>query len=281
MNIKDLYEDNIEEYEDWIDEDVAENMSRLYYRGVACHDDTDDRLLAALIWELKSVEAEDDTEAEIGWFYCAESEYLEEAIREYKKRIETEDVSRSFFESTLVNKEMGEVLKGEGFDVSEVESKELRIPLKEFGKLPVVGKKVPSYIQSIDTLDKNEFNRGMIKIIFQKNVGALEDMCYLPKSWYDGHVSCCVKTDGKVNGFLLVHAFPSGTLMPVLYYATGPDSKFNLAYMMRYSILAALDRYPEDTTVIIKRRSKHIEALTGKMFPGAKGENARAGERSE
>ena len=38
-------------------------MSRVYYRGIACHDEETDDFLSALIWKLKSVETPEDTES--------------------------------------------------------------------------------------------------------------------------------------------------------------------------------------------------------------------------
>ena len=41
MDIREIYDDNVSEYSSIIDPDVAENMERMYYRGLACHDDDD------------------------------------------------------------------------------------------------------------------------------------------------------------------------------------------------------------------------------------------------
>ncbi len=109
----------------------------------------------------------------------------------------------------------------------------------------------------------------------------LEDLSYLPKRWFEQTVSCCVKTDGKVSGFLLVHACPSGVLMPVLFFAVGADSRFNLLEMMRFSIAQAALNYPKDTVIRILRRNPPVRALSEKLFPGRKGKPAKAGKRFE
>ena len=281
MSVVELREDNIDEYLAWVDEDNAEDMSRAYYRGIAYHDDESDDFVAALIWQLKSVESTYDTEAELEWFYCVEPEHLNLALKEYKKRAKLDDVTRTYFENTELNDEMCKVLKKRGFKLSEVESREVRVSVRELSELSIVGKKVPQYVQSIGSILESEFNQGMARIIFKKNVGALEDMCYLPKEWYDQNVSCCVKTDGKVNGLLLVHTYPSGIITPVLFYATGPDYKYNLAYMLRFSIQAAIAHYRESTTVLIRRRTGETKNLFKKLFPKKTGEMAVAGERTE
>lgn len=49
MKIKELNSNNISEFEDCLDPDMAENMSRMYFRGIACTGDTDDSLKAGLM----------------------------------------------------------------------------------------------------------------------------------------------------------------------------------------------------------------------------------------
>ena len=44
MDIRTIFDDNINEYADHVDKDVAENMSRIYYRGMAGHDPDDNSL---------------------------------------------------------------------------------------------------------------------------------------------------------------------------------------------------------------------------------------------
>ncbi len=49
MDIRTILDNNIHEYSDCVDKDVAENMNRLYYRGIAAHDPDDENLLSLLI----------------------------------------------------------------------------------------------------------------------------------------------------------------------------------------------------------------------------------------
>lgn len=55
MEFKQIFENNISEYADYIDSDVAENIRRLQYRGIAGHDPENNKLLSLLIWRLQSV----------------------------------------------------------------------------------------------------------------------------------------------------------------------------------------------------------------------------------
>ncbi|MBQ7429383.1 MAG: hypothetical protein IJV29_06915 [Butyrivibrio sp.] len=46
MDIESIFEVNINEYSDYVDGDVAENMGRLFYRGIAGHNPDDDSVLS-------------------------------------------------------------------------------------------------------------------------------------------------------------------------------------------------------------------------------------------
>ncbi len=96
MDVRTIFEDNISEYSDRVDCDVAENMSRLYYRGIAGHDPDDESVLLLLIWELKSVDDETDTESELKWIYAADPSFIAPLIDSYREEALDENVRRTF-----------------------------------------------------------------------------------------------------------------------------------------------------------------------------------------
>ena len=281
MNIKAIFEDNIREYEDLVDRDVAEHLGRMYYRGIAGCDPDSDSPLSLLIWELKSVESENDTESELRWIYAADPSYISELLEDYRKRVLEEDAVKTTFESIPLDKEKEVALRDCGFSFKSVESRYIDVTLRECTELSIAKKSAPPYIQSISSLDNREFNQGLMNIAFGYTSPALEDLSYLPKRWFDQTLSCCVITDGRVNGFLLIHTCPSGIIIPVLFSAVGADSRINLLEMLRFSIARAAESRPPDTVIRILRRNPPVKALTEKLFPGKKGEPAVAGERIE
>ncbi len=125
------------------------------------------------------------------------------------------------------------------------------------------------------------FYQGLMNILFRYDDPAQEDLAYLPKEWYEQSVSCFMRTDGKVSGFLLVHACPSGILVPILFFAVGTDFKISLIEMLRFSIRRAAEIYPEETVIRIRRRNTEVKALSGKLFPGKKGEPVLVCRRRE
>ena len=285
MYIQELHESNIHKYQELTGIDRAEDISRYFFRGIACFDDPDedseDSLKAAMIWELKPEDDDTDITSEISWIYDTDSESLEAALDEYSQRALEEDVVKTCFELAGLKDNEEDVLSFSGFNMSPAESRDLKVSLKDFQMLTALRKKAPKYIQSIGSIDHEMFDQGLIKIMFNQNAGGLEDMYYLPKEWFDEKVSCCVMTDGLINGFLLVHRYPSGLLMPVFFYSAGADSRYNLLEMMRFAVHSASEEYPEDTPVLIRRRNESVRALTEKLFPGKQGKEVMKGERAE
>ncbi len=281
MDFRTIFEGNIDEYSEYVDEDVAENMVRLYYRGLAAHDEDSDDLLSLLIWELKSVEDGNDTEAELKWIYAADPSFISSLLDGYHTEALNEDVKRTFFEDSYMEEDTINELSDCGFSVKEMESRDINVTVDEFRKLSVARKNAPNYVQSIIFLENQEFYQGLMNILFKFDNPALEDIAYLPRKWYEQSVSCYTKTDGKVTGFLLVHATPSGVLIPILYFAVGADAKINLLEMMRFSIRKAAEIYPGDTIIRVHRRNDSVKALSGKLFPDKHGEPAVSGDRIE
>ncbi len=281
MDIRKIYDDNISDYSDLVDGDIAENMGRMNYRGIAGYDSETNDLLSMLIWELKTVGDSTETESELKWIYAVDSSFLSPMLEDYHNEAQSDDVSRTFFESSSLGKAAKAELGKCGFSLDFDESRDIFVTVEECKKLPITKKSTPPYIQSIANLDNQEFYQGLMNVLFKYEDPSQEDLAYLPKEWYEQSVSCYTKTDGKVTGLLLLHACPSGLLIPVLYYAVGADYKLNLIGMLRFSINRAAELYPGDTVIRIHRRNSEVKALSSKLFPGKKGEEITVGERSE
>ena len=281
MNTKRVDADNIDEYSDYVDEDVSENMDRMYYRGLAAHDPDEDDLLSLLIWEIKSPDNEIKTRSELKWIYAADPSYISSVLDSYHDDALTDGVKMTYFESSSIDKEKENILRECGFTIRSVENRDIFVTVDECRKLSIARISAPPYVQSIDILEDSEFQKGLLNILFKDEDPSLEDIAYLPRMWYEPWVSCCTKTDGKVTGLLLVHACPSGILVPVLLFAVGADARINLIEMMRYSISQAAEIYPGDTLIRIHRRTRSLKKLSAKLFPGKKGEPAIAGTRPE
>ena len=279
MELVRITENNLEELEDRIPPDVAENIGREYYRGIATADGNASES-AALIWELKNAEADENKAAELIWMSDPSGEYGEELFSEYKGEAEEEALERSFFELPP-EEELKALFTDQGFSVEEREGTDLYVSLKELSSHAIASGKVPDYVMGIGELLVRQYRRGIMNCLFNNRKGVLEDLAYLPMGWFDQEVSSCIMTDGRASGFLLVHETPSGLLKVEFMFAFEPDAQTNLIYMVRRSIQAAAEKFSPETQVLLPRHNEATMRLTGKLFPGKKGLTVMAGERGE
>ena len=127
MRSIEIDEDNSEDFSDYIDEDMIDNMDRTFFRGIGATDD-DDTPLGALVFELKNSESEEDTTSRIHSFKAENDEAKELILSEYEKLISEEDVVESFYE--LADEETAKLLKAGGFsfETSEYRSRHAGYP---------------------------------------------------------------------------------------------------------------------------------------------------------
>ncbi len=211
----------------------------------------------------------------------ADPSFISPLLDGYRKEALNESVKRTFFESTSLKKEEKTALNDTGFSLRSAEGRDIDVTVDECSQLSFAKKEAPPYVQSIISINDQEFYQGLMNILFKYDNPALEDLAYLPKKWYEQTISCYTKTDGKVTGFLLVHACPSGILVPILLFAVGADNKMNLIEMMRFSVRKVAEVYPGNTVIRIHRRNSEVSALSGKLFPNKKGKPAVCGDRLE
>ncbi|MBQ9549744.1 MAG: hypothetical protein IJU87_02930 [Lachnospiraceae bacterium] len=140
---------------------------------------------------------------------------------------------------------MAETLKGYGFSMGKKTDECLSITLGEIAETELgKKKKLPEHIGNIGDLSVLQFRDAVKQIMFKGHMGILEDIPYLPKSWFDNSISACVCSGGRIPGLFLIRKTPSGILIPVLFFAYGPESNKDLLYMIRYSVQKALELYP-------------------------------------
>ena len=130
-------------------------------------------------------------------------------------------------------------------------------------------------------LHELQFWQGITNCVLHDKKGLMDDLAVMAKDWYDPQISCYVMTDGRINGFFLIHRTPSGILMPVLLTAIGPDSRLDLLNMLSYTINATVENYPADTKIEIRRHAEYVNALVSFLLPGRKGETVWTGSRIE
>ena len=279
MELVRINENNLGELEERIPPDVAENIGREYYRGIATADgDASDG--AALVWELKNAEALENKSAELIWMSDPSGQYGEELLAEFRGEAGEENLERTFFELPP-DEDLKALLTDQGFSVEEREGKDLYVSIRELSAHGIASGKVPGYVMGLGELLARQYRRGIMNCLFNSRKGVLEDLAYLPMSWFDQEVSSCIMTDGKASGFFLVHETPSGILKVEFLFAFEPDAQTNLFYMVRRSIQAAAEKFSPETLVRLPRHNDAAMRLTQKLLPGKKGLPVMAGEREE
>ncbi len=222
------------------------------------------------------MEDEKEGRSEIRWLKLEDDG--KELFSEYGNELKDLGVVSSFLETDPKQKK---ALTAAGFSTEERESEGIFITVGELAKLRLASKKTPDFVVGLKELGERQFKRGIGNCMINNRKGLLEDMAFLPMEWFEQDVSSAVLTDGRVSGLLLVHQLPSKRLMVDLLFSSSGDSRLDIPRMMSRSIQAAVEKYPKDTPVILKRHNKTVHALTDKLFPDKKGESVLYGERKE
>lgn len=274
-----ITEENLSDFNTYLPADVYKNMPRPFYRGLAVKDGED--ILAAIVWEYKNIEDEEETKAEIIWLDGEDKESLETVIEEFTNEIRSEETEESYFEFDELPAKQKKVLLDAGFSVKDGESRDIVMRVSQIASFPFASKAPLPYIRNIGTLEDKQFKRGITNSLFHKRKGLMEDILFLPKGWFDNEMSSCVVTDSKVTGLLLLHKNEEEELYVDLLFSVGAEYKIDLVNLIRFSVSKAMEKYGPDTKVIIRRHSAETEALAKTLFPEKEGEKVVLGERRE
>ena len=285
MYIELLDIDNVEEYASVLNPEEAENIGRKYYRGLVASDEESGETCGAVVFELQN---QDDmsksTEARLSFFWARSTEAGNSVFQSYDGIISDAKAGRSFLEiSAESSEDTRSFYAKQGFSSREAESRDLIVRVQDLADLDIVKKKtrLPAHLMPIGMLVQRDFQRGIMDCVFHSGRELLSDITELPTEWYEPEVSCCVRTDDRINGFLLVHKTARGRLRIELITAYGPGSKKDLYYMIAYSARQALMLYPPETEIILPQRDSHATDLIRYFFPHHRGRDVLFCERTE
>ncbi len=280
LEILEITEDIQNSCEELMHPDTSENLSRRHSRSLAVINE-EGSAEGILVWMLKDKADKEGSEADLIDFKGLDKGVMEKLLNEYGDRTGEDGVDRSFFERAGMASEDRDVFLAAEFDLEEKEGRDIILDVSELGSLKIKKKKVPDSIKNIGELQELQFMQGITNCVLHEKTGLMDDLAVMPRDWYDPTVSSFVRTDGRINGFFLIHRTPSGILMPVLLTAIGPDSRMDLLNMLCYSINAAINTCPEGTKILIRRHEEEVYALASYLLPGRKGETVWAGNRTE
>ena len=280
MKFTEITSENVEEFSAYIDADTTDDLDRTFFRSIGALGD-DGAPVGAIVYELKNSENEDDTKSRIILLEGIDDEVTEQLLDEYKKELSEDEVTESYYETS--NETLYKLLSDNGFSGEQEEGEEISVSVEDLRKLNGVFKvkSFPEYIKSISELSTLQYRSFIKNCLFRGKYGILEDLSYLPKSWFETEVSSCAVVDDTVQGILLIRKNPSGKLIAQLYVDIGPDSRRNLLLILAYSCRKITELYPEGTEVIVRRHSDAVRKLTDKLLSDPKGDKVYCGTRSE
>ncbi len=281
MDIVNLDEYNIDEYNGYITPDVAENIGRTFFRGILALDEG--KPVAGMIWEIRNMMGDAENISRIIWLKADSEDAAEDLFERYRESVITDDVVRSDFSlPAKTDSRETEILKKEGFDVKFMEGDLIKVRLSEIMKLPFIKKvKFEDNIRPLKTITQRGFNAGIKEFMNRGLYGICEDLPYLSRSYFENDVSCYSERDGQVNGLLLFHRNPSGGLVVAVMGAISSDYGRIIPQMMKQSVTNACDIYEPETEVWIDRHNYASLALAEKLFPRGFGTPVYIGSRRE
>lgn len=280
-DIVDIMDLDESEYEDLLPEDIRENIEREYFSGLLSREDYGEAPNGGIIWQLCGAESEEDTSAEILYLKAPDRDALEELFEEFNEKIADDEVNLVRFELKELDDDLKSFLAEDGFEISKKESRDLRITLKDAAGSKIMGNSsIPGSIRPLSELELIQYRQGITNCLFAGETGLYDDLAMLPREWYDQDISCVYMAKDRVDAVALVHASGTGALMPVLLHAQGQNADKTVLYMLRFCINAALEKYPKDTEIIIRRNKDRTGELTSYLFPKKKGDFVIAGEKT-
>ncbi len=118
-------------------------------------------------------------------------------------------MTESYYETS--NETLYKLLSDNGFSGEQEEGEEISVSVEDLRKLNGVFKvkSFPEYIKSISELSTLQYRSFIKNCLFRGKYGILEDLSYLPKSWFETEVSSCAVVDDTVQGILLIRKNPS------------------------------------------------------------------------
>lgn len=281
MDVIRLTEDNVWSYEDFIPEDISENIGRSNYRGLIAL--LDEKPVGGMIWMLRHINAEEDRESHIVWLCADEEEIGTGLMAEYEEKIwEDGVVTTTVSLPARTSQKEKQILANAGFEIGLTEGDEIVAHLSEIMEIPFVKKmKQTDIIKPLRSVTQRVFNKAVERMVKMGHFGICEDIEDLSRVFFENDVSCYAEEEGNINGFLLCHKRPSGKISVELLAALGRDYQKLVALLISHAVTKAAEIYLPETEIVIDRHNYGTLALGEKLFPRSFGMPVYAGSRTE
>ncbi|MCR5098520.1 MAG: hypothetical protein K6B14_06195 [Lachnospiraceae bacterium] len=128
-------------------------------------------------------------------------------------------------------------------------------------------------------MSAKQYNDTIRKMLFMNKFGLCEDIAFLPRSYFDGEVSCYCEVSNEIVGVFLVHRTPGGEIKPELLTGWSDDIKKYIPVLSTHSLLFAVEMYDARDMDILDRHNIQSLALVEKFFPDKIGVPVFIGKR--
>ena len=283
-----LDENTIEDYAAYIGEDAADDIGRTFFRGLILLEEGRNAPIGWMIWELRNLEAKQHVESYIRWFEAEDQDEADVLFLRYNEMIAEDGVETSHVSipATKESAKTRQILAEQGFDMLLMEGDDVAVGLSEILNMPVF-KKSPGpsdFVHPLEDMPLRNFRKIITKLEMLGQKGTCEDLGYLPKSYFEKDVSCYYEDDSGIQGVLLFHKSPSGSLCLKVMRAVTGDHKETTRILMRllfYAVGYMEENYPDNTRIIVDRHNDSAFLLAEKLFPRGFGKPVYGGIRME
>ncbi len=277
MNVIKIDENNLREYEDYIEPDAAEKLRRYYHRGAVITDE-DLLPLGYGVWEYRHMEDKEPKEAQIEDFCAEDVETADVLLSSIAEFIKKEGAVKIVFRLPAGDrKNCKGCFERAGYTVSAEDSEWLRLKIKDFLSLPFVSKGKGEGIKALNRVNLRSFRQEIVRFVLDVKRDALSEVRYLPFTWYDLEISCLSESVSGADGFFLVHETPSGILRAEIMDTADRNAGL-LAGMISFFAEESIKKYPEDKEVILRKNDPFSVRLTNYLFPEILPEKVFCGE---
>ena len=281
MEVRVLTEETLSYFENYVPEDIAENIGRLYYRGYLTVEGPEET--GGIVWKETPASAPSGPACHIVWFRAQEEEagrLLLSVCRDSIRHNSVKKIKVSLPAKTSHREK--ELLEAAGFEMALMEADEAVAPISDFLEIGFMKKnRTFDTIRPLRSATHSEYVQAIKRMTRHGYFGRCEDLNYLPKAFFENNVSCFCEENGGINGLLLCHKKPSGRMEIELLAAVGADYQKLILGMINQALKSAAALYPPETEIIIDRHNLATLALGEKLVPGRLGMPIYLGERTE
>ena len=266
LNLIRIDENNLAEYEGYIEPDAAETLKRYYHRGAVVTDE-DTLPLGYAIWEYRHMEDEEPVQAQLIHFFAEDDEAAAALLSSFAESVKNEGAVKTVFRLPVMDMERYKgCFERAGYTINVANGEYLRLTIKDFLSLPFVSEWKGESVKALDRINLRSFRQEIRRFVSAGKRDVLSEVRYLPFTWYDLDISCFSGSDGKPDGFLLVHETPSGILRAELF-GTADRTPGAVVSLLGFSVKESMKKYPEDTEVIVRKNDPFSVKLTNYLFP--------------